>query len=88
MYTLKEISLNYNIALETLRKRAYLLKLEPIHKKAKSKASVYDDKQVYKMLEYKNYRNSKNIQFIYIDRSFKETITETYYIYPSKMNYE
>lgn len=86
MYTLKEISLNYNIGLEALRKRAFLLKLEPINKKAKSKAGVYNDEQVYKMLEYKNYRNSKNIQFIYIDRSFKETITETYYIYPSKMN--
>lgn len=81
MYTLKQISILYNIGLETLRKRAYLLKLKPIGKKEKSKAYIYSKDQIYQIVEYKSDK-----EIIYINRSFKETITETYYIYPSKMN--
>lgn len=81
MYTIKQISLLYNINIETLRKRAYLLNIKPIGKKEKSKAYIYSKEQIYQIVEYKSDK-----EIIYINRSFKEI--ETYYIYPSKMNYE
>lgn len=79
-YTLQQIAKENNIKIPTLERRRYALKLEPIGQSKNSKAKLYNESQARKLI---NYEKQEPIKIPEIIR-----ITETYYIYPSKMNYD
>lgn len=87
MKTLKEVALKYGINVNTLRKRANFLKINTPYKAPKTKAFLYSQEQIDEILGFQPKSNHNPIKIVYVDRSFKEVITETYYIYQSKMNY-
>lgn len=80
MRTLKQISEEHDIKLETLRKRAFNLKLTPTGKVEKSKAFLFNDNQIHSIVNYSEKKTFYEVEVIYH--------TQTYHIYESKMNYE
>ena len=81
-FTRKEISERYEISVENLKYREKVLDIKPIFKKQKSKAMLYTLPQVEKLVNFnkKDIEEAKMPKVIYV--------TQTYYIIPSKMNYE
>ena len=81
-FTRKEISERYEISVENLKYREKVLGIKPIFKKQKSKAMLYTLPQVEKLVNFnkKDIEEAKMPKVIYV--------TQTYYIIPSKMNYE
>ena len=81
-FTRKEISERYEISVENLKYREKVLDIKPIFKKQKSKAMLYTLSQVEKLVNF-NTKDKEDAKMPKIIR-----ITETHYIYPSKMNYD
>jgi len=80
MRTLKQISQEHDIKLETLRKRAFNLRLTPTGKVEKSKAFLFNENQIHSIVNYSEKKTIYEVEVIYH--------TQTFYIYQSKMNYD
>ena len=80
MRTLKQISKEHDIKLETLRKRAFNLKLTPIGKVENSKAFLFNENQIHSIVNYSEKKTIYEVEVIYH--------TQTFYIYQSKINYD
>lgn len=79
-YTLQQLAKENNINIRTLEKRKRSMNLNPIGKLEKSKAKLYNEAQAQRLIDYQR-KESFTITKVEVIR-----ITETYYIYPSKMN--
>jgi len=80
MKTLKQISYENNINLETLRKRAFKLRLKPTQKIEKSKEFLFDENQIHSILNYSEKKHFYEVQVIYV--------TQTTEIYHSLINFD
>jgi len=79
-FTRNEISERYKISVENLKYREKVLDIKPIFKKQKSKAMLYTLDQINKLVNF----NKKDKEEVKMPKTIR--ITETYYIYQSKMN--
>jgi len=77
-YTLQQLSKENNINIKTIERRRYALRLEPVSQVENSKAKLYNESQAQRLI---NYEKQEPIKIPEVIR-----ITETYYIYQSKMN--
>lgn len=80
MKTLKQISYEHDIKLETLRKRAFNLRLTPSGKVENSKAFLFNENQIHSIVNYSEKKTFYEVEVIYH--------TQTFYIYQSKLNYD
>lgn len=76
-FTSSELGKLYNLSTSTISKRAIILGLKP-KKTKKCRKYIFDKIDAERIINM--YDEKKNFNFI--------RITETYYIYPSKMNYD
>lgn len=80
-YSRQEVALNHNISEETFKYRAKALGIKAIFKRDRQKTKLYTESQIEDVLNFRKKTTGKKIKIPEVIR-----ITETYYIYQSKMN--